>query len=565
MKWSDDFPSEESDVAFYGKCSRMILNGFSWPRMKCYNSDSYGPYLYQEDLPSASQNTAIISDIDWGCLRDSLAMTQLREAASSNNGKLQMRISTRYHTQNYPPFVARNATLGYIVGVIGVANENDTDNIPGERGLFFKDQPIGLKYDTVEGDLCFNKSLYDFGNWSNFAPSMVDYERNEVRVDLSNSIPTDMSNTLRSIGTLRLGVLLGSCVLLVGNESAEGIPYSSPADLPITSAIYTVRVDSSLMDELASDPLVVVQMVPDGQGNSAICTGSIGGPEPHTIQIILEEFPVFVRPTGFYSLLLDRNYNNIATQTVYATKYGKAMVGLPLNVNLSPLNGPPAEGVVAVSMTAVTDSKGLATFEFTLKDKIPLLRHYKKAPCADSAYPDNRTTDGQVYFWYYCPSQVSIECYKYAYVSTFTLGFSDVEYTKPYTWVKDVGPIFMQYARLAPTMKGILDLSNYDNVTQSHNLNLLNRTFRLDIDHVSHMPTTRDLSPTKRAMILEWLDNPQYDEENTTALEQSHICKPIRTNSARPPDYFCAKRCGEELNFKDHQSVTKFSMIISLT
>ena len=280
VKWSDDFPSEESDVAFYGKCSRMILNGFSWPRMKCYNSDSYGPYLYQEDLPLASQNTAIISDIDWGCLRDSLAMTQLREAANSNNGKLQMRISTHYHTQNYPPFVARNATLGYIVGVIGVANENDTDNIPGERGLFFKDQPIGLKYDTVEGDLCFNKSLYDFGNWSNFAPSMVDYERNEVHVDLSNSIPTDMSNTLRSIGTLRLGVLLGSCVLLVGNESAEGIPYSSPADLPITSAIYTVHVDSSLMDKVASNPLVVVQMVPDGQGNSAICTGSIGGPEP---------------------------------------------------------------------------------------------------------------------------------------------------------------------------------------------------------------------------------------------------------------------------------------------
>ena len=128
-----------------------------------------------------------------------------------------------------------------------------------------------------------------------------------------------------------------------------------------------------------------------------------------------------------------------------------------------------------------------------------------------------------------------------------------------------VGPIFTQYARLAPTMKGILDLSNYNNVTQSHNLNLLNRTLRLDIDHVSHMPTTRDLSPTKRAMILEWLDNPQYDEENTTALDQSHICKPIRTNSARPPDYFCVKRCGESLNFKDHPYVSEpyFGKIVS--
>jgi hypothetical protein len=27
------------------------------------------------------------------------------------------------------------------------------------------------------------------------------------------------------------------------------------------------------------------------------------------------------------------------------------------------------------------------------------------------------------------------------------------------------------------------------------------------------MPTTRDLSPVKKAMILEWLDNPLYDNQ----------------------------------------------------
>lgn len=560
VKWSDDFPSKDEDIAFYGKCSRMIIAGFSWSRMKCYDADNYGTELYQYDFQWTGQSTATISEIDWNHLGTSLAVTQLKDAAAAVGGTLQMRITLFYHTQNYPPYVARNATLGYVLGVIGVSSKNDVDNIPGERGMFFKKDPLDLTYDKDVGDLCYKKNLKDFDHWVNFAPfevdkkNLVDRKKHEVRLDLSNSIPTNLANTLRTIGTLRLGVLLeaDSCVLLLGSES--GLPYSSSIDLPITSAIYAVEVDASLLDSLASNPLVLVQMLPVGKGSDKLCSYRTES-EAHSANIILQEYPYFFRPKNYYSILLDRNHNPTGSQTVYVTKYGKPVDGLKLSVVKSEVIGRPKDGVVAVDKVATTKN-GLAEFKFKLDTHIPILRNYNKAPCNNSyTYePDDRLTlpiDGQVYLFYYCPQGDSeSECQKYSYVQTFVLGFSDVQYSKPYTWVKDVGPIFTQYAQMAPTMRRILDMSNYKDVTLLHNLNLLKFALNLDFDDPSHMPTTRDLSPTKRAMILEWLDNPLYDSTPNNKLEpQAIICKAPSSHAAKTPDYFLPIRCGETLSF----------------
>ena len=103
--------------------------------------------------------------------------------------------------------------------------------------------------------------------------------------------------------------------------------------------------------------------------------------------------------------------------------------------------------------------------------------------------------------------------YVFQDIQTVYLVHSDVSYTRPYTWVNDVGLIFTQYARLTPTMRTILDLSNYQDVTKPHNLNLLRKNLILDFHDPAYMPTTRDLSPVKRAMILEWLNNPLCDNQ----------------------------------------------------
>ena len=79
--------------------------------------------------------------------------------------------------------------------------------------------------------------------------------------------------------------------------------------------------------------------------------------------------------------------------------------------------------------------------------------------------------------------------------------------------MRDVSPIFTQYARLTPMMRTILDLSNYQAVTKPRNLELLRKNLVLDFHDPAYMPATRDLSPAKRAMILKWLDNPLYDNQ----------------------------------------------------
>ncbi|XP_066302822.1 uncharacterized protein [Branchiostoma lanceolatum] len=81
------------------------------------------------------------------------------------------------------------------------------------------------------------------------------------------------------------------------------------------------------------------------------------------------------------------------------------------------------------------------------------------------------------------------------------------EYTPPdeVTWYKDVYPIFQQYANLSPVMKPIINLASYEDVIRKKKL--LKHAFNLPEEHPNYMPVTRDLSPKKREMINNWLDN----------------------------------------------------------
>ena len=73
-------------------------------------------------------------------------------------------------------------------------------------------------------------------------------------------------------------------------------------------------------------------------------------------------------------------------------------------------------------------------------------------------------------------------------------------------WYTHIQPIFQRYANLYPVMRSIVDMANYDSVVASipkFTLGLI----RPESDG-SHMPVTRDLPPSKRQTILNWLENP---------------------------------------------------------
>ena len=74
----------------------------------------------------------------------------------------------------------------------------------------------------------------------------------------------------------------------------------------------------------------------------------------------------------------------------------------------------------------------------------------------------------------------------------------------------DVGPIFSAYARLYPGMKARLDIS--DEATVRNFASGIVGHMRAPITDPAHMPVTRDLSPTKTAMILSWLEQVAQQE-----------------------------------------------------
>jgi hypothetical protein len=75
----------------------------------------------------------------------------------------------------------------------------------------------------------------------------------------------------------------------------------------------------------------------------------------------------------------------------------------------------------------------------------------------------------------------------------------------PPTWFGTIEPIFTAYKRLYPVMDAVVDLSSYDDVCANREVLLF--AFALPVSDPNSMPVTRDLSPSKRAAIVRWLDD----------------------------------------------------------
>ena len=141
--------------------------------------------------------------------------------------------------------------------------------------------------------------------------------------------------------------------------------------------------------------------------------------------------------------------------------------------------------------------------------------------------------DGQLFKFGYCSEYCMDDCNQRSEstnIGNFLvfLVWSPMQNKKPYFWDKDVQPILYQYEKLYPAMSSILKLGDYYDVIKSGNLRLLNLSMSLDITHPSYMPVTRDLSPKKKEMILEWLNTPNHprnweDIENKL-FESPHFC-----------------------------------------
>jgi hypothetical protein len=108
------------------------------------------------------------------------------------------------------------------------------------------------------------------------------------------------------------------------------------------------------------------------------------------------------------------------------------------------------------------------------------------------------------------------------------------------TWIKDVEPIFTQYAQLYPVMKRIVDLSNYGSVMQHRYI--LQNVFDKDLHMAdpNYMPVTRDLSNAKRQMIHSWLQDPVFFDPASVEQLKMALQAAIELEHATIPTYLTA-------------------------
>ena len=277
------------------------------------------------------------------------------------------------------------------------------------------------------------------------------------------------------------------------------------------------------------------------------------------LQLMLNETQYYVRTMDYYVGRLE--YNQTMDIRILVTQYGKPVPNIQVNVMQSN-NVLPPQGVQVLqnSGASYTDENGLATFTFQA-NKIPFPRQYSNDPSQTTTLPkcENVTTltlpiDGQVYMFNYSVMGTAVNSFTYQY-DVFTdvneiaiLGYSYSTPYQPYTWKKDIEPIFSQYDHLyGKVMRPIVQLSNFRSVTIPRNLNLIQLAMSLDVNHPSYMPVTRELSPTKRNVILEWLKNPIFDDNNQTekAPFEVPICSPPKTFAATSlaESYFYPPNC----------------------
>ena len=560
ITWDTSSPAE--NMRFFGDWTPSVIAQDMWPRVKCYSEDNHGNELYQDSFPFGASGTTVIDNVDWSAdLGDSTVLQQLKTASEETaDGKLSVRVALFFYTRNLPSYVAKNATLGYVIGSIGVPSTTDTLNVGGQRVMIpTGNTPIGMTFE--EGDLCYNQDITLYQPWMSKTPFEIDSTTNKINVDLSNALPTNFYNSLRDIGNLQLGIIFeenNNCVQLIGDEY---IPYLTENWLEEDSGIYTIDVTGSEVEELVNSKLVIVQVVTSG-GSSSICgatTFSGASTDTHSVEILLEESPFFIRPSDYYVGRLSAGES--LTKTLYVTYFGQPYNGASVGVALKNNDVIPSDGIVTDGPRKVPNSDGYVSFTFTNQGNIPYPREYPFVPCEDD--PDNYALpiEGQVYYFQYAICSISggaCGTYYSSYAIAI-LGFSNVAYTEPYNWVDHVKPILAQYAQVVPIMSKILDMGSYADVTKPHNKELMILSLGLDIEDPGHMPTTRDLSPTKRDMILSWLseDVPRYDAEgNTPPSVDIKQCTAPMTQGLKPQaSYFDPQRCETSLDFTEHPKV----------
>ena len=516
--------AHSQDFALTGEwLPNSVLHQNAWRQVLCDDSDLDTHY-------DGARSVSKLRNVQWADPLASEAMRQLRDTSKRYGGQLAMSITL--YDFSYNPN-AGNFSYGRVSGTIGIARRDEPRFFEGDRLLSFEyvDQP---HLTWPENDSCSNERYAQWRPfWAYRAPFKVHKYRRVLTVDFSSSFARNLHGGVRDIGDLFLGVLRSPdgrhfCVDLI-----DAIDYHGDRCQSASSCVVDYPLDKDQLKLVHSHQLVVVK--PRQQLTSTITTFPLciapvlsilsrkWSRHSYDMVVMMMEQRYYVRPYNHYTFFMEKD--DIALVDFLVTSLGKPVRGKTVQLKSANPWVTPSNGVT-FNREATTTSNGHANFVFFANS---------------IGYPRrDLDLDGQVYQFVYhvkgepllCHDEVKIargtEAVEATCTDAVTLKiFSDIHYDSgdhPFTWNDHVEPVLSQYARLYPQMKRVVDLGRYDDVTKPQIIHLLNFTLLLDINHPNHMPVSRDLSATKRKMILEWLARPCFN--STHCLLNSSNLRP---------------------------------------
>lgn len=196
---------------------------------------------------------------------------------------------------------------------------------------------------------------------------------------------------------------------------------------------------------------------------------------------------------SYASQRLECGIGNTTNAQIMVRKFGVAMVGQTPPVTSSVQTSSGVSSTDVVVGFGQTDNHGLATMNTKVNVDQLTLPPLRQPLDSQLYYIQMVDSNGQAIGDGAPPSEG---------VSLTALLFNAYKAPANPTW-NDVGAIFGAYARLYPGMKSRLDIS--DQATVVGDVSSVLAHMSLPISDPAYMPVTRDLSPSKMAMIISWL------------------------------------------------------------
>ena len=469
------------------------------------------PFSDPAQQPIGSRSSSRLENVTWSSSISSTVLKKMKDL--SQGGSLSISLSLYNYTRSSKEDLWM---YGSVVGSIGVVVGNESLSFPEDRVMTFTEDP---PIDIPEHKPCHDA---EHGQW--MMTAYFDVRETVLAVNFGNTFKIDQNGSLCDLFPFYLGVLTRNDGISTSDavEIISAIDQTAPAWYTTTAGIQEFRLTNHQKEMVDNSSVVVVMLQsPPDNGNSdvkqlyPICdTSTTSAHAEMCVHIILKENPCFVSPMDYFVFRLE-NADTTVLQMKYR-EYGQVVANATVALISNGPNDKPTDTDLQYNRTMTTDSNGIATFHFV---------------AGDIGEPrENLKIDGQVFTFEYCAETCSIDK-RYKCEDTnignvvSLLIWSSIDYEKPYFWDTHVQPILSQYEQMYPAMGDILKLGDYDDVTKPHNIHLLNISLSLDISHPSHMPVTRDLSPTKRDMILEWLntdDHPRSWEDMEQRLYDIH-------------------------------------------